>query len=149
MTTVAWDGIQITCDSLRTDAWGLMEYEPDKVFVGKDFLIGGSGDWAPILRFYKKIANMSAEEVLELGYPDFKKDENEPSLMLITPAKEIYVHGAGVWMRIRRGFHAIGSGRDFALMAMYLGKSSSEAVTLASHFDSGTKPPLITYHHPA
>ena len=32
---------------------------------------------------------------------------------------------------------AIGSGRDFALAAMHLGKTAVEAVEVACHFDSG------------
>lgn len=36
------------------------------------------------------------------------------------------------------GMFAIGSGRDFALMAMYLGKSAGAAVVLASKFDVDT-----------
>ena len=32
---------------------------------------------------------------------------------------------------------AIGSGRDFALAAMHLGKTAAEAVEIACHFDSG------------
>ena len=34
--------------------------------------------------------------------------------------------------------HALGSGRDFAVMAMHLGKSADEAVVLAGEFDCNT-----------
>jgi ATP-dependent protease HslVU (ClpYQ) peptidase subunit len=35
-------------------------------------------------------------------------------------------------------FHALGSGRDFALAAMYLGKNAREAVEIAMEFDLET-----------
>lgn len=39
-------------------------------------------------------------------------------------------------------FYAIGSGRDFAIAAMALGKSALEAVELASRFDIWTAAPF-------
>lgn len=147
MTTIAWDGKTMACDTLRTDGWGLKQYEPCKVMEGKDFLLGGAGDWSVILKFQKRVAEMSAEQILDLGYPDYKKDENAPSLMLATKFG-VFTHGEGVWMRISRPFHAIGSGRDYALMAMYLGKTAQEAVALTEEFDNDTKAPVITRRIP-
>ena len=39
-----------------------------------------------------------------------------------------------------RGYHAIGSGRDFALAAMKLGRTPAKAVAISHFFDVGTGP---------
>jgi len=147
MTTVAWDGKNVACDTLRTDGWGLKQYEPCKVMRGKDFLLGGAGDWPLILKYQRRVANMTAAEVIELGYPDFKEKENDPSLLLVIEGGA-YHHGTGVWMRIGLPFYAIGSGRDFAIMAMYLGKSAYEAVELTCEFNNDTSKPVIEWEFP-
>jgi len=147
MTTIAWDGTSLAYDTLRTDGWGLKEYEPCKVMEGKDFLLGGAGDLACILRYQKRVAEMTAAEILDMGFPDYKKDENDPSLLLVTKSG-VFTHGAGMWLRVSRPFHAIGSGRDYALMAMYLGKTAQEAVALTEEFDNDTKAPVITRRLP-
>ena len=142
MTTIAWDGKHMAHDTLRSDGWGLKQYEPCKVMEGKDYLLGGAGDWACILRYQKRVAEMTATQILDMGFPDYKKDENDPSLLLVTRFG-VFTHGAGMWMRVSRPFHAIGSGRDYALMAMYLGKTAEEAVALTEEFDNDTKAPVI------
>lgn len=147
MTTIAWDGKKMAHDTLRTDGWGLKQYEPCKVMEGKDFLLGGAGDWASILKFQQRVAEMTATQILNLGYPDYKKDENDPSLLLVTRFG-VFTHGASMWMRVSRPFHAIGSGRDYALMAMYLGKTAEEAVDLTREFDNDTGAPIIVRELP-
>ncbi len=144
MTTVAWDGKLVACDTLRTDGWGLKQYEPCKVIKGKDFLLGGAGDWPQILKYQRRVASMTAAEILELGYPDYKEKENDPSLLLVVEGGA-YHHGGGVWMRIGRPFYAIGSGRDYAIMAMALGYDAKRAVELTSEFDNDTKTPALQW----
>jgi hypothetical protein len=43
---------------------------------------------------------------------------------------------------IKEGFHAVGSGRDFALSAMRLGRTAREAIELACEFDVFTGGPI-------
>lgn len=53
-------------------------------------------------------------------------------------------------MRVDSAFHAVGSGRDFAIAAMHYGKSAREAVELACLYDVSTGLPLteISYKRP-
>lgn len=45
---------------------------------------------------------------------------------------------AGFLMPTARKFHAVGSGRDYALAAMHLGLSARDAVGVAMEFDLNT-----------
>ena len=143
MTTVACDGKTMAADTLASDVWGMREKTKDKILRGKDFLIGCSGDSGQILRWWKTVQHLCFEELLAAGYAPYEKD-NDPGLVLAS-AGSIYRHTAGTFTRVSRPFHAVGSGRDYALAAMYLGKSASEAVALAREFDLHTGGEIITY----
>ena len=40
--------------------------------------------------------------------------------------------------KIESPFIALGTGREYAMAAMHLGKTAAEAIEVAAHFDSGT-----------
>lgn len=136
MTTVAWDGKTLAADTLATDPWGLKDYGT-KIIHGNGWIGGCAGQRHEIAKWKKVALHLSFEEVLELGVPDWHKDDNDPSI-LITNGNGSYRATGGVFMKNQRGFWAIGSGRDFALAALYCGKTAKEAVEVAMHFDSGT-----------
>lgn len=87
------------------------------------------------------------EEVLEWflqgacasNFPASQRDkENWSGLLVITPAKIICRYEQTPYPVIFEGkIFAAGSGRDFALMAMHLGKTAPEAVELTSLFENG------------
>lgn len=137
MTTVAWDGKIMAADTLATDAWGLVEEVLDKIHVGSDFLLAGAGEHGAIQSWWKAVSHLDAVGVLAFGYPVFAKETNDPAMMLAC-ASGVYRHVSGGFFKCSRGFHAIGSGRDYALAAMRCGRSAEEAVSLAMEFDRGT-----------
>lgn len=147
MTTVAWDGKTMASDSLATDAWGLKEEVFDKILSGKDFLAGTAGEKGGITRWWKEVASLSFWEVVEYGYPEFDRDTNDPSIVLVNKWN-IYRHANGVFVEMQRRFHAVGSGRDYALAAMRCGKSAAVAVKIAMEFDNGTGGRIITRRLP-
>ena len=73
-------------------------------------------------------------------FPDMQRDEENSIAMLVIRQKGV------IWVYENTPFaiehedeqFAIGSGRDYALAAMRLGKSAEEAVLLAAEFDPGT-----------
>ena len=152
MTTVAYDGVSIAADSLSTDNWGLISYTKEKIKVGIDFYIAFSGTVHQIHDYWKSIMLMNTEEILNHGYPMYDKEEDGlHALLCCTDGRSWWLSGS-CFMRNNRGFHAIGSGRDFAIAAMHLGNSASDAVLLASNFDRGTGGEVIEYkikNHPA
>lgn len=73
------------------------------------------------------------------GEPPVCKDASAVLIARDGSVKRLVQHeGAICFIPMRKPFYAIGSGRDFALMAMHLGKSAREAVALAALFDRYT-----------
>lgn len=140
MTTIAFDGKSIAADSKQTDNWGLLSWVDDKIFKTDTVLVGGAGDVALLRKWRRDFKDhWTVQELLAFGYPSYKKDENDPTIMLVDRrTKCIYYQSQGVFLLCRRAYHAIGSGRDFALGAMACGKSAREAVEIAIGFDNGS-----------
>lgn len=142
MTTVAFDGRFMASDSLATDSWGLKEYTGEKITVLPGMLIGAAGESGQIrrwLREVRKLPTVDAQMILDYGYPTYNKDSDDPSLMLfVSRGSTLYRCVSGMWVPTSRLFHAVGSGRDYALAAMACGKTAHEAVQIAMAFDNGT-----------
>jgi len=138
MTTVAFDGKTMAADSLATDAWGLKELIDDKIMRGPDFLCGADGECGAILQWWAQVCQLDLEHVLAYGYPSYDTERNDPSIMLADATGNIWRHLSGGFFKVSRGFHAVGSGRDYALASMLLGKTAAEAVAIAMEFDNGT-----------
>lgn len=139
MTTIAFDGHSIAADSLAVDTWGLKSLVL-KIEETENFLIGGAGIHGRIAGWVRGITpgNPGNSDPLKLYYP-YIKDQDDPNIILIDrKTKQAYVHETGYFFPITRGFHAIGSGRDYALAAMSMGATAKEAVEVAMRFDNGT-----------
>lgn len=137
MTTCAWNGDMAAADTQGSSAG--MAVRRDKIFRSDGKLLMGSGSYHHIVSYWRRIKEMPLAEVLALGYPDYDEDKNYPGLLLVdsaNPHLAWHIDGT-VWAPVR-DFYAIGSGRDFAMAAMALGKSAKEAVELAARFDVNT-----------
>jgi hypothetical protein len=143
MTTVAFDGRTMAADTLATDSWGMKERVDDKILRGQGFLVGTAGQNGAIKRWWAQVCQLDLEHVLDYGYPSFDADRDDPAIML-TNGRDIWRHVTGGFFHVSRGFHAVGSGRDYALAAMHLGKSAEEAVRIAMEFDHGTGGDVLT-----
>lgn len=140
MTTIAYDGKTLAADTLATDHWGLKN-DVMKLFSGDGFMLGGAGGLAPILKWWQTA--QTVPDILAYGYPDFHKDDNDPTILLVMP-QAIYTHSEGTFIKQSREYHAIGSGRDFALAAMRLGATAVEAIEIAMEFDNNTGGRVVT-----
>lgn len=138
MTTVAWDGINLAADTLSQDNWGLIEHR-SKIYKSDEWVAGGAGELHCLLNWYKVVKGFPVIEVVDAGIQNWDKDKNDPSIILVCrSSKQAWRLTGGVFVSIGRNFHAIGSGRDYALAAMYCGKSAAEAVQVAMNFDNNT-----------
>ena len=145
MTTIAFDGKTMACDTKAVDQWGLIETELDKIYTGIDFIAGGAGRSDQIITWWKSVKNLPLREVIELGYKAYDEDKNSPNIMLVSRIDfKIYRKACAEFVEIHRPFFAVGSGRDYALAAMHLGKTAAEAVSLAMVFDNGTGGNVVT-----
>ncbi len=74
-------------------------------------------------------------------FPDSQlNDDDRVDFVVVTPERKVFLWQGAAYpqdMSLNKQY-AIGSGRDFALAAMYLGKTAPEAVELAGRFDTGT-----------
>lgn len=147
MTTIAWDGAYMVADTLSTDAWGMREHCDDKIMLGKDFIVGGAGQYGVIKRWWKQVSSMTFDMVKSYGVPEFDPDKFDPTLLLVGIEPDgtvgVYRTTQGIFYRTPYRYFAIGSGRDYAMAAMYFGKTAIEAVTCAADLDNGTGKPLI------
>lgn len=139
MTTVAYDGKVMAADTLATDAWGMRE-KATKIWHTRNLLIGSSGEGGQVERWLRSLPDdITAKRLVEEGYAPYNRTDNDPGLLVVCrQSGSIYRHAAGSFLSIHRPYHAIGSGRDYAVMAMRLGKGAKEAVRLAAEFDNNT-----------
>jgi hypothetical protein len=133
MTVIAWDGKTLAADKRATN--GTLYRTVTKIFRVGDCLVGYAGDPAfgnemcAWLRAGEKIAD----------FPTGQRDKDDWAGTLV-------IRSNGVIQKYERTpypitfedkHHAIGCGRDFALAAMYLGKTAREAVEVTCALDSG------------
>lgn len=132
MTVIAWDGRTLAADKRGVAAgYG---FTVTKLFRTELGLVGVDGYFDSCLELVEWIrsgANPSE-------HPDSQKDEKRYSYaVLITPDKKILRYECGpLPIKVEEKFYACGSGRDYALAAMYMGATAEKAVAVASHFDT-------------
>lgn len=152
MTTIAWDGTTLAADTLLMSS-GLRTYT-NKLFVLPGCIYGGCGSSEDIADIREWLAGGGSRPTLSEGggwglvvswrYPAqngvfgprpgvFHVSGKRPTLTPVMPAVD-----AAIGM-------ADGSGRDYAITAMHMGKSAVQAVELASRFDIGTGGAIDSY----
>lgn len=135
MTTCAWDSRFVAADTMA-DNNGL-RIPVGKIYRQNGKILMGAGDHGQIVSYWKQVKDMSLAEVLELGYPKYDRENNYPGMILVDSANPHLAWNLSgqEWTRLKRKYHAIGSGRDFAMAAMALGRNAFQAVELAVDFD--------------
>ena len=134
MTTIAWDGKSLAADK-RATIGGLYRATTKIHRVGS-FLIGYAGNGAQS----REMLAWARGGFRKQAFPDGQRNtENSIALLVIRPngVIQVYEHTPFAIEYEDKQF-AIGSGRDYALVAMYLGKSAEDAVCIAAEFDPGT-----------
>lgn len=133
MTVIAWDGKTLAAD--RRACLGSLIRVTRKIHPHRGQLLAFSGDadlGEAKLRWYVNGADPTK-------YPKGEDSEHFSRLLVVQPTTlnlEVFERTAYP-LRFPPQMFAMGSGRDFALMAMHLGKTAAEAVELTSLFDSG------------
>jgi ATP-dependent protease HslVU (ClpYQ) peptidase subunit len=131
VTTIAarFSTREIAADSMCSgdDSFYLVE----KLRVGKTSIYGGCGDWDKILKMF---------QALEKG-DDLDSDIDVTVLELRNDGIWIY-ESTIIPARIKNDFWAIGTGANFAIAAMHLGKSPKEAVEIACLYDTSSHAPI-------
>ena len=131
MTTIAarFSTREIAADSMCSsdDAFYLVE----KLRKGKTSIYGGCGDWDKLLKFYQAIeAGSELDSDVDVTILELRNDGIWIYESTIIPA------------RIKNDFWAIGTGSGYAIAAMHLGLSPSEAVKIACLYDTSSHEPI-------
>jgi hypothetical protein len=131
MTTIAarFSTLEIAADSMVSgeDSFYLVE----KLRRGKESIYGGCGDWDKLLKFYQAIeAGSEIDSDIDVTILELRHDGLWVYESCIIPAK------------IKNDFWAIGTGANYAIAAMRLGKSPAEAIAISCEFDTATNPPI-------
>ena len=131
MTCIAWDGATLAAD--RQASVGSLRVATTKIIrLASGGLCGGSGD-GPILR---ALLQWAVDGMSQDKYPENK--DTDADMIYIAPDKTCWLYTRNCFpLAVEQPFMATGSGRDFAMAAMYLGKTASEAVTVAAALDTG------------
>lgn len=124
MTVIAWDGKTLAADKMICTS---AKRIGTKIYSINGELFGMSGALhIGMARLAWVRAGMIAAD-----YP-IGGDSEWGQVLRITKERKIVLYNAnGFPMHFEDPFHATGSGSDFALAAMYLGKSAVEAVEVA------------------
>lgn len=127
MTTIAWDGKTLAADTQATSSG--MPYKVLKLFRLDDgSIFAGSGDYGQVcaVKAWLENADMKAD----------KPTTDDFAGLIVTPTCEAFrLEEALIRIPVGEPFHAIGSGRDFAMAAMHCGRTAREAVEIAALYD--------------
>lgn len=131
MTIVAWDGKTLAAD--KQAGYGNGVRVVTKIFKHGDRLFGLAGDGGlaqEVMAWVLAGANPDK-------YPAAQRDkDNFTNVLVISKYKVIEYARSPIPTLYEDIFLATGCGRDFAIAAMYLGKTAKEAVEIACRFDS-------------
>lgn len=134
MTCIAWDGRALAADK-RSCAGSKASTVTKIGHLPDGSLYGMAGDFAVGRQTIAWII-AGAEPS---NFPEKQKSKDDfCGILVIRPDKSVWKYeDTAVPFCLEDPFMAIGSGRDYALAAMHLGKSAFGAVEIAALFDPG------------
>jgi 20S proteasome alpha/beta subunit len=132
MTVIAWDGKTLAADKRSTNM-GLI-HTVTKIFRVRGALVAIDGDFAQGLLMVEWIRNGCDPDT----FPESQSDDDKWTNITVADKDGIHVYEQTPCpIHFEDKIYASGSGRDFALAAMHLGKTAAEACEVASIFHSG------------
>lgn len=129
MTTIAWDGKEVACDSIVTAGGGYTvpgERAKKVLELPDGTLFCGSGHYSNVLRVYEWMCN---------GKKDPAPTVKDVAFLLVTASGCEFMDENLLPEPLTTRYYSIGSGQDFAHTAMELGKTAKQAVAIAMKFD--------------
>lgn len=137
MSVIAWDGKVLAADTQGT--MGGLKFSTSKIQKVNGDLLGFTGDLdsgLALVEWYRKKKTAL--------FPECQKDKDRwAPLLVITKQKKILRYEREPFpIEIKEKFFSVGSGRDFALTAMYLGNNSKKAVECAIRFEASCGGPI-------
>jgi len=133
VTVIAWDGKTLAADKRSVCAGKATTVT--KLFRADGWMLAVSGDLVKGLEMVEWFRN--GRDPKEL--PPFQRTkEGYVPLLAISPGREIFhFEDSHVPFRVEEKVYAMGSGRDYALAAMWMGRDAEQAVNVATALDTG------------
>jgi len=127
MTVIAWDGKTLAADRMQTYAGTVGQMT--KIHRVGECLVGGAGESSFINAMIDWVRQGRRHE----NFPDHQRDKDDwQPLLLVEPDGNAYIYTRTPFpVKQEQKLVAIGSGREFALAAMYCGKTAAQAVLVA------------------
>lgn len=127
MTVIVWDGKTLAADRQCTSCGHT--FSVTKVFrVGADMLVGFAGNGSR-LGVYREWLERGA---VPSQYPVQIDNQSLHMLVILRDGRIHKYESSGYPIPVEESYHAMGSGRDYALAAVVLGFDSERAVAVAS-----------------
>lgn len=132
MTTIAWDGVTVACDSQTTGGDSTKSFDTKKMVWNKRFIYVRCGaacysvlvsDWFLAGADYEHAPNITTEGPVGVGF------------CRLTGAVWLFEGPTLARIAWKTKRWAIGGGASFAIGAMAAGKTPAQAVAIASKFD--------------
>ena len=142
MTVIAWDGVMLAAD--KRTSFSSLHGTTTKVQRVRGALVAGAGLAPGIQEMIQWFSDGAKPET----FPAWQRNEKECIDLLVAWPDQLLQYSITPYpIVIENKQWAIGSGRDFALMAMHLGKTAAEAVALTSLFchDCGNGVDYLTH----
>jgi ATP-dependent protease HslVU (ClpYQ) peptidase subunit len=132
MTVIAWDGKTLAADK-RTNFGGLHATTTKVHRLPDGRLVGCSGNTAQIAEIVHWLGSGADADKMPTAQRDAK--ECVSALVILPGGAILQYENTPHPIRIENRMWAIGSGRDFAIAAMHLGKTAHQAAVLACELD--------------
>lgn len=133
MTCICWDGRTLAADKRACS--GTTINIVTKIHRCGDVLVGTSGGLDFGQQMVKWVRDGRDPEKFPASQRN--KDDWAPTLVIEADGSILSYEQTPIPIRWERKFAAIGSGREYALAALHLGKTAAEAVAVACEFDPG------------
>lgn len=123
MTVVAWDGKTLAADKLG-DAGGLQR-TTTKILRFDGGLFGSAGYASKASEIFAWISSGADPAKV----PAFQLTDDYQMVLVVRTDRRVFTYARSAYpFEMEDRFHAIGSGRNFAMTAMHLGMSAANAV---------------------
>jgi len=132
MTVIAWDGKTLAADRRATSQD--MHWSVTKIQKHDGKLLFAGGDFDSIIAMYEWFIAGAKPET----YPPCQKDNDAWAAVHVIDQNGLWRYERTPYpFKVEVPFFATGSGRAYAMAAMYCGKTAREAVEIACVFDPG------------
>lgn len=134
MTVICYDGKSLVADKQAT--MGNIKFAVTKIVKVGDWAIGMAGTATDSLKFIEWFKSSISKSKVKVEYPFDDDDTGDFQILCVNiKTKEVRYYddtGNGTPVIVKQNYFAIGSGCQFALTALFLGKTAKEAVEITS-----------------